>query len=353
MTLVDPSPGTGASYAAAGMLSPSAELWHGEEELLRLGRESLALWPEYADRLGVRLRTEGTLLVGFDAGDLQQVARQVALLREARRDRRAAPGRRLPAGRGECRPPRRRRRSCSRGSRSCRPTRRRSRRDGHRDRQPASDAVRPPGAGRPRRDPAAAVRRSADQDRARLGSGRADLPGAARVEGRSSSARPPRSTTGRRSSPPAAYDACSTPPGCCGRRSTAPSWSRRPPATGRARATTCRSSGHSVMEPRASCSRPGTTGTECCWLRSRRTSSPPTSRTATSTRPSIPAVWKEFSDHRQRRTRRTSPPPSPSCSSHGAATRARTASRSRSTRRSSRATTGCGGRSPMATSSRS
>ncbi len=82
VTVVDPSPGTGASYAAAGMLSPSAELWHGEEELLRLGRASLALWPEYGDRLGVPLRTDGTLLVGYDAGDRQQVARQVTLLKE-------------------------------------------------------------------------------------------------------------------------------------------------------------------------------------------------------------------------------------------------------------------------------
>lgn len=80
VTVVDPAPGRGASYAAAGMLSPSAELWHGEEELLRLGGESLALWPEYAGRLGVPLRTDGTVLVGYDAGDLQQVERQVELL---------------------------------------------------------------------------------------------------------------------------------------------------------------------------------------------------------------------------------------------------------------------------------
>jgi glycine oxidase len=80
VTVADPAPGRGASYAAAGMLSPSSELWHGEEELLRLGAASLALWPEYADRLGVALRTTGTLLVASDAGDLQQVERQVALL---------------------------------------------------------------------------------------------------------------------------------------------------------------------------------------------------------------------------------------------------------------------------------
>ncbi|WP_183093772.1 FAD-dependent oxidoreductase [Nocardioides stalactiti] len=80
VTVVDPAPGAGASYAAAGMLSPSAELWHHEEALLGLGRRSLALWGSYADRLGVPVRTDGTLLVGYDAGDRQQVARQVALV---------------------------------------------------------------------------------------------------------------------------------------------------------------------------------------------------------------------------------------------------------------------------------
>lgn len=79
--VVDPSPGTGASYAAAGMLAPAAELWHGEEELHALARESAALWPAYAERLGVELR-RGTVLVGADAGDVQQVDRQAALVRE-------------------------------------------------------------------------------------------------------------------------------------------------------------------------------------------------------------------------------------------------------------------------------
>jgi len=78
--VVDRSPGTGASYAAAGMLAPAAEVWHGETELLRLGSRSLALWPEYADRLGVRRHRTGTLLVGADHGDLQQVERQAELL---------------------------------------------------------------------------------------------------------------------------------------------------------------------------------------------------------------------------------------------------------------------------------
>ncbi|TQK72719.1 FAD-dependent oxidoreductase [Nocardioides sp. SLBN-35] len=80
VAVVDPRPADGASYAAAGMLSPAAEVWHGEEEILRLGLASLELWPELAGRLGVALRRSGTLLVGYDAGDLQQVERQAALL---------------------------------------------------------------------------------------------------------------------------------------------------------------------------------------------------------------------------------------------------------------------------------
>lgn len=80
VVVVDPRPAGGASYAAAGMLSPAAEVWYGEEDVLRLGSASLRLWPELAVRLGVDLRRRGTLLVGYDAADLQQVERQVELL---------------------------------------------------------------------------------------------------------------------------------------------------------------------------------------------------------------------------------------------------------------------------------
>lgn len=78
--VVDPAPGSGASHAAAGMLSPAGELWYGETALLGLGLRSAALWPELAARLGVPLPTTGTLLVGADAGDLQEVDRQAGLL---------------------------------------------------------------------------------------------------------------------------------------------------------------------------------------------------------------------------------------------------------------------------------
>ena len=78
--VVDPAPGSGASGVAAGMLSPSSEVWHGEEELLRLGLASLAEWPDLAAALDVPLHRGGVLLVGLDAGDRLQVARQAELL---------------------------------------------------------------------------------------------------------------------------------------------------------------------------------------------------------------------------------------------------------------------------------
>lgn len=81
VTVVDPDPGNGASHAAAGMLSPAGEFWHGEEDLFWLGRASVALWPDFADRLGVHVHTRGTLLVGADAGDVRVIERQVEMLR--------------------------------------------------------------------------------------------------------------------------------------------------------------------------------------------------------------------------------------------------------------------------------
>lgn len=82
----DPDPGGGATRAAAGMLAPAGEAWHGETGLLRLGVASARLWPEYAARLqaasgvDVDLRTEGTLLIGQDHDDLQQVRRTLEVL---------------------------------------------------------------------------------------------------------------------------------------------------------------------------------------------------------------------------------------------------------------------------------
>lgn len=77
VTVVDENPGTGASYAAAGMLAPVTEAAYGEEPLLRLCLASLELFPGFVDEVerasgvDVGLRPAGTLVVGFDADDMR------------------------------------------------------------------------------------------------------------------------------------------------------------------------------------------------------------------------------------------------------------------------------------------
>ena len=67
--------GSGASHAAAGMLAVCAEAEPGEENLVALGRQSQALWPEFAAEVeavsgaSVELRREGTLIVALTADD--------------------------------------------------------------------------------------------------------------------------------------------------------------------------------------------------------------------------------------------------------------------------------------------
>ncbi|PPK95979.1 glycine oxidase [Kineococcus xinjiangensis] len=75
VAVCDPSPGTGASHVAAGMLAPVTELHPGEEDLLRLnlaaarGYEAFAAEVEAASGLGVGYRRCGTLALALDAGD--------------------------------------------------------------------------------------------------------------------------------------------------------------------------------------------------------------------------------------------------------------------------------------------
>ena len=82
----DPTPGRGASYAAAGMLAPAGEAWFGDLPLFRLGQASVALWPAYAAALGRRsgvdvdLRRHGSVLVGLDRDDLLDVGRRLEVL---------------------------------------------------------------------------------------------------------------------------------------------------------------------------------------------------------------------------------------------------------------------------------
>jgi glycine oxidase len=88
VVLADEDPGRGASYAAAGMLTPVAEAAYAERELFDLGSLSLRRYPAFAAELTeltglpTGFRQTGTLLVGYDADDMAMLAEH-ALLRES------------------------------------------------------------------------------------------------------------------------------------------------------------------------------------------------------------------------------------------------------------------------------
>ena len=71
--------GRAASWAAAGMLAPLAEAHTEEPELLKLGCQSLALYPQWAQELeadaemSIGYRVEGTLIVGLEPDDTHQL----------------------------------------------------------------------------------------------------------------------------------------------------------------------------------------------------------------------------------------------------------------------------------------
>jgi glycine oxidase len=75
VTVVDPSPGRGASWAAAGMLAPVTEVHYGEQALLRLNLAAAERWPGFAAELEEAAGTEigyrrcGTLTVARDTDD--------------------------------------------------------------------------------------------------------------------------------------------------------------------------------------------------------------------------------------------------------------------------------------------
>ncbi|WP_422933752.1 glycine oxidase ThiO [Sinomonas sp. P47F7] len=76
VAVVDPAPGTGASFAAAGMLAAVSEYHYQEEDLLGLMLASARQWPEFAEPLGAGagyLRTP-TLCVAADAADRHALA---------------------------------------------------------------------------------------------------------------------------------------------------------------------------------------------------------------------------------------------------------------------------------------
>jgi glycine oxidase len=75
VALVDPEPGHGATWAAAGMLAPVTEAHYGEEALVRLNLAAAGLWPDFAreleaeSALPVGYLQHGTVVVAVDASD--------------------------------------------------------------------------------------------------------------------------------------------------------------------------------------------------------------------------------------------------------------------------------------------
>ncbi|WP_369044926.1 glycine oxidase ThiO [Sinomonas sp. P10A9] len=74
--VVDPEPGSGASFAAAGMLAAVSEYHYQEEDLLGLTLESAAAWPEFAAGAGPDCGyvSSPTLCLAGDAADRQAFA---------------------------------------------------------------------------------------------------------------------------------------------------------------------------------------------------------------------------------------------------------------------------------------
>lgn len=75
VTLFDPEPARGATYAAAGMIAPTAEIAPGEESNYRFQRGAIDAWRdmnrEINETIGrtVSIAQTGTLIVGWDASD--------------------------------------------------------------------------------------------------------------------------------------------------------------------------------------------------------------------------------------------------------------------------------------------
>lgn len=76
VAVLDPSPGRGASWVAAGMLAPATEAHYGEEALVELNVASADRWPSFAAELDATAGTSsgyrscGTLVVARDADDV-------------------------------------------------------------------------------------------------------------------------------------------------------------------------------------------------------------------------------------------------------------------------------------------
>lgn len=88
VTLFDPTPAQGATWAAAGMIAPSAELVPGERTLYERQLLAIDAWRELNEQLAEvcgsspPITVTGTLVVGWDASDRAQVEQFAQVARE-------------------------------------------------------------------------------------------------------------------------------------------------------------------------------------------------------------------------------------------------------------------------------
>jgi glycine oxidase len=87
VSVMDPDPGFGAGWVAAGMLAPASEAHFGEDDHVRLLDTSARVWPSFRDEIeratdrSIGFRQSGTLLVGLDGGDKAEIDRAVEFQR--------------------------------------------------------------------------------------------------------------------------------------------------------------------------------------------------------------------------------------------------------------------------------
>ena len=85
VALVDPAPGMGSSFAAAGMLAPGAESTPEHVALTERSHIALSKWPEFAAHIGavsatrVDFQRAGSLFVAWSDGDRRELARYFAV----------------------------------------------------------------------------------------------------------------------------------------------------------------------------------------------------------------------------------------------------------------------------------
>ncbi|MGB8197801.1 MAG: FAD-dependent oxidoreductase [Acidimicrobiales bacterium] len=88
VSIFDPTPGRGATWAAAGMIAPVAEIGPGEESNYELQRGALSAWRAFARDLQrisdheLTIEETGTLLVGWDGSDRRLVDQYAQVVAE-------------------------------------------------------------------------------------------------------------------------------------------------------------------------------------------------------------------------------------------------------------------------------